>query len=80
MTRMRRGAYNRHAPWNIYPQALGQLGVLWGDVDANGQIDGHHVATLAQAFGASYPGNPADLDGDGVVDGDDLYLLRILRL
>jgi phospholipase/lecithinase/hemolysin len=56
--------------------ALAQLGVLWGDVDADGAVTGLDVAALVRAFGPSQPGNPADMDGDGEVDLDDLSLLH----
>ena len=60
--------------------ALAQLGLTWGDVDADGFVTGLDVAALVQAFGPSQPGNPADMDGDGEVDLDDLALLHtVLR-
>ena len=44
--------------------------------DADGAVTGLDVAALVRAFGPSQPGNPADMDGDGEVDLDDLSLLH----
>lgn len=58
--------------------ALGELGILWGDVNGDGVLGSRDQAVLARSFGPCGPGTPADLDGNAVVDQEDLLLLRIL--
>ena len=48
-------------------------GVLIGDLDLDGDVDGADLAILLGAWGTA--GGPADLDGSGVVDGADLAAL-----
>ena len=43
-----------------------------GDLDGDGDVDGHDLGLLLAAWGSAGPG---DLSGDGVVDGMDLGLL-----
>lgn len=58
--------------------ALAELGILWGDVDGDGHLTEGDRRALRLAFGPSAPGAKADLNGDGIVDVDDLYLIRVL--
>lgn len=62
----------------VMGEVLAQLGVLWGDVNGDGQRSGEDLLALMQSYGPSAPGARADMDGDGVVDLRDLHLLRVV--
>jgi len=52
---------------------------LKGDADVSGRVDGIDLGYLSSAFGSGEGSDawlpPADFDGNGVVDGDDLTIL-----
>ncbi len=52
---------------------------LGGDVNLSGRVDGIDLGHFSYAFGSGSDGEqwlpPADLDGNGVVDGEDLAIL-----
>lgn len=58
--------------------ALGELGLLLGDVNADGLLDGADFGALYAAWGPCAAGTAADLDGNARVDAEDAELLRIL--
>lgn len=47
-----------------------------GDLDGDGDVDLHDLATVAEAYGREGVALPADLDGSGRVDDADLDVLR----
>ena len=67
----------------IDPEVWALAGWTWvdltGDVDGSGRVDGLDNSRMAWAFGSGMGGGrwfaPADLNEDGVVDGQDLALL-----
>jgi formylglycine-generating enzyme required for sulfatase activity len=47
-----------------------------GDIDGNGHVDAHDLASLVASWGTSGQGqHDADVNNDGVVDGPDLTIL-----
>lgn len=50
-------------------------GILWGDLNQDGLIDGADLALLIANWGPAQPGGFGDLDGDGTVGGADLGIL-----
>ena len=55
---------------------------LSGDLDGNGEVNLADIRSLTPQFGACVPPDPclADLNGDGVVDKDDLLVLLALAV
>jgi phospholipase/lecithinase/hemolysin len=60
-------------------EAFAALGLVWGDLDGSGLVDGKDVELLVHSYGSVSGGSTYDLNADGVIDATDLQILQDAR-